>query len=365
MCDTVTIRTTRLTYYLTLDDELPCDFHAKVTRRGRSHGITRPARRRLVYRRMGVLAAAIAVPAMAAPDFTPTAGTLRLAMPQTAEYSPAPPALVEADMQGPAQLPVAGGLAQQAAPNPGILNAGTLNPGTLNPGPAAASFMMAGSYTDRSRAEQCLTMAVYYEAASESDDGQRAVAQVVMNRVSHPSYPDNICGVVFQGWQRKTGCQFTFTCDGSLARQPAQAGWRRAARVARASLGGYVFRQAGLATHYHTLAVNPYWASSLDPVAVIGAHRFYRWRGVAGTSGAFHASYSGNEQLPFTRGGQQDEAVPAAATPAPIMAATTHSDAALPAATAAQSPAQPAGRLPASGSVLAQYARSGTWLVQP
>ncbi|WP_398286925.1 cell wall hydrolase [Sphingomonas daechungensis] len=63
-----------------------------------------------------------------------------------------------------------------------------------------------------------MTSAVYYEAGQESLDGQRAVAQVVLNRVRHPAFPANVCGVVYEGSTRATGCQFTFTCDGSLMR---------------------------------------------------------------------------------------------------------------------------------------------------
>ena len=66
---------------------------------------------------------------------------------------------------------------------------------------------------------ECLAEAVYYEARSEPQEGQRAVAQVVLNRVRHIAYPGTICGVVYQGSERRTGCQFTFTCDGSLARR--------------------------------------------------------------------------------------------------------------------------------------------------
>ena len=68
------------------------------------------------------------------------------------------------------------------------------------------------------RSLQCLTEAVYYEARSESEEGQRAVAQVVLNRVRHPAYPNSVCGVVYQGSERVTGCQFSFTCDGALGR---------------------------------------------------------------------------------------------------------------------------------------------------
>ena len=164
-------------------------------------------------------------------------------------------------------------------------------------GPAAAGFRTAGSGIDKARAQQCLAMAVHYEAASESLAGQRAVAQVVLNRVGHPSYPNTVCGVVFQGSERRTGCQFTFTCDGSLARRPEALAFARAHGVARAALAGSVSRDVGLATHYHTIWINPYWASSLDSVGVIGAHRFYRWRGSAGRPPAFRMAYRGSEPL--------------------------------------------------------------------
>jgi len=126
------------------------------------------------------------------------------------------------------------------------------------------------------RALKCLTEAIYYEARSESDDGQRAVAQVVLNRVRHPSYPNSVCGVVYQGSQRSTGCQFTFTCDGSIGGYIDETAWARAQRIAGAALRGSVYRPVGLALNYHTTAIRPYWAPSLVRQAVIGAHIFYR-----------------------------------------------------------------------------------------
>lgn len=128
--------------------------------------------------------------------------------------------------------------------------------------------------------------------------GQRAVAQVVLNRVRHPAYPHSVCGVVFQGSERATGCQFTFTCDGSLARPRNAVGWNRALGVAAAALAGYVERSVGTATHYHTVWVFPYWQSSLTKITTVGAHIFYRWSGSWGTPAAFTASYSGLELLP-------------------------------------------------------------------
>jgi len=165
--------------------------------------------------------------------------------------------------------------------------------------PAARAFTLSTrSFVHRLRSVDCLTSAIYYEAASESDEGQRAVAQVVLNRVRHPSYPNSVCGVVYQGSERTTGCQFTFTCDGSLARTPSVAGWARARRIAAEALAGRVFEPVGHATHYHTHQVLPYWASSLIKSAVIGAHIFYRWNGVWGKPAAFRQAYAGVEPLP-------------------------------------------------------------------
>lgn len=151
---------------------------------------------------------------------------------------------------------------------------------------------------DSYRALNCLTSAIYYEAANEPDDGQRAVAQVVLNRVRSQLWPNTVCGVVYQGSERADyRCQFTFSCDGSMARLPAAAAWTRARRVAEAALAGRVYEPVGLATHYHTLAVRPDWSSSLQAVAVIGAHIFYRNPGFNGTPAAFHAAYLGRETI--------------------------------------------------------------------
>ena len=81
---------------------------------------------------------------------------------------------------------------------------------------AAEPFVASRDSGTFERSLECLSQAIYYEARSQSDDGQRAVAQVVLNRVRHPAYPNSVCGVVYQGSERSTGCQFTFTCDGSM-----------------------------------------------------------------------------------------------------------------------------------------------------
>ena len=150
----------------------------------------------------------------------------------------------------------------------------------------------------RSRAIECLAMAVYYEAGSEDLAGQEAVAQVVLNRVRHPAFPGSICGVVFQGYARNTGCQFTFTCDGSLLRSPDPRIWARARQVAEAALNGAVFKPVGLATHYHANYVVPYWATSLEKNAQVGVHIFYRWPDAWGTPAAFARRYAEKEVDP-------------------------------------------------------------------
>jgi spore germination cell wall hydrolase CwlJ-like protein len=186
-------------------------------------------------------------------------------------------------------------LVRQLAPEDALAINGTI-PLESGPNPAARPFTMAGaSAADRAQALDCLSSAVYYEAGSQDADGQRAVAQVILNRVRHPAFPSSVCGVVYQGSTRSTGCQFTFTCDGSLERRPSTDGWARARKIAEAALTGYVFRPVGYATHYHADYVVPYWASSLAKNAVIGAHIFYRWAGGWGRPAAFAQGYAKHE----------------------------------------------------------------------
>ena len=163
------------------------------------------------------------------------------------------------------------------------------------PNPAALPFEFKGDSAARGQALSCLASAVYYEAGSQDDDGERAVAQVVLNRVRHPAFPGTVCGVVYQGSTRATGCQFTFTCDGSLYRQPDAAGWRRAEKIAEAALSGEVYAPVGWATHYHANYVVPYWAATLAKNAVVGAHIFYHWAGEWGRPAIFDKAYAGRE----------------------------------------------------------------------
>lgn len=167
--------------------------------------------------------------------------------------------------------------------------------------PPAAPFVLPRTDAVRfNTAVDCLAAAVYYEAASEPIDGQRAVAQVVLNRVRHPAFPKSVCGVVFDGWQQSMRCQFSFACDGSMKRKPSAGGWSLARAVAVAALSGYVMPAVGHATHYHANYVLPYWADQLTKVNTLGRHIFYRWPGFWGTAAAFRKAYSGVEVNPFT-----------------------------------------------------------------
>jgi hypothetical protein len=168
-------------------------------------------------------------------------------------------------------------------------------PVASGPNPAAAPFVFRGNTASREQALSCLASAVYYEAGNQDENGERAVAQVVLNRVRHPAFPNSVCGVVYQGSTRSTGCQFTFTCDGSLNREPDAAGWRRATAIADQALSGTVYAPVSWATHYHADYVVPYWASTLTKNAVVGAHLFYRWTGSWGQPAVFTEAYAGRE----------------------------------------------------------------------
>ncbi|GAA4779784.1 hypothetical protein GCM10023219_29610 [Stakelama sediminis] len=222
----------------------------------------------------------------------------------------------------------------------------------------ARPFLMAGTPTDYARALQCLTTAIYYEGAREPTDGQEAIAQVILNRVRHPAFPRTVCGVVYQGSQN-TVCQFSFACDGSLARTPERKYWDRAQKVAAAALAGFVFKPVGLATHYHTYAVRPAWAKTLVMTGVFGAHFFHRWKGWWGTAAAFDERYAGGEPVPgpHPRIGTPEVQVASVTSPAPPVPTAL-----VPAPSASTTPSKSAmtKAVTASSSITAAYRDSGT-----
>ncbi|WP_234984194.1 cell wall hydrolase [Roseivivax jejudonensis] len=117
---------------------------------------------------------------------------------------------------------------------------------------------------------QCLTEALYFEARGESLRGQFAVAEVILNRVDSPRYPDSVCGVVNQT------CQFSYTCDGLPETMHEARAKTQVGKVAGLMLEGAPRELTDGATHYHTVAVSPRWANAFPMTAQIGVHRFYR-----------------------------------------------------------------------------------------
>ena len=125
--------------------------------------------------------------------------------------------------------------------------------------------------------KKCLATAIYFESRSEPEDGQAAVAQVILNRVGSGLYPSTICGVVFQNRQRYKACQFSFACEGKSLRITDQESWGTATRIAEDVLDGKTWiADVGASTHYHATYVRPGWARRLKKMDVIGKHIFYR-----------------------------------------------------------------------------------------
>jgi spore germination cell wall hydrolase CwlJ-like protein len=125
--------------------------------------------------------------------------------------------------------------------------------------------------------QRCLAEAIYFEARGESEDGQVAVAQVVLNRVKNPAYPDSICGVVYQNKHKRNRCQFSFACDGIKDRISSPAAWKTAQRLAKDVTDGKRFsKMVDASTHYHATYVNPRWAKAMAKRGQVGLHIFYK-----------------------------------------------------------------------------------------
>lgn len=205
-------------------------------------------------------------------------------------------------------------LSQLAADDAQARNAAV---GFAEAGPGKATpFSFRGSSADRARARDCLALAGMAEAGG-GDGDQRAVMQVILNRVRHPAFAKTVCGVVFEGSQRPTGCQFSFTCDGSLARRYSDAAWRAARARADEMLAGAIDATVGNATHFHANYVYPWWSDKLDKVAQVGPHIFFRWRGFWGTRNALSARYGGGEPDPLRL--QETALTVATANPLPTL----------------------------------------------
>jgi spore germination cell wall hydrolase CwlJ-like protein len=128
--------------------------------------------------------------------------------------------------------------------------------------------------------QKCLANAIYFEARGESLRGQAAVAQVVLNRVRNPTYPDTVCGVVYQNQHLRNRCQFSFACDGRKDRIVNTKSYKVAQDIAMAVTAGKIFLpEVASSTHYYAQYVSPRWARSMEKMKKIGLHIFYRTYG--------------------------------------------------------------------------------------
>ena len=158
--------------------------------------------------------------------------------------------------------------------------------------PALAQMPPPAAAADPAAIE-CLTSAIYHEAAREPVDGQRAVARVILNRLASPAFPKSLCAVVYEGARRATGCQFSFTCDGALRRRVDAARWQAAALVASDALAHPDALPGLAALHYHADYVRPRWAGGYAEEARIGRHIFY-----AGRHGRARSKAAGADPAP-------------------------------------------------------------------
>ena len=129
-----------------------------------------------------------------------------------------------------------------------------------------------------SKAERhCLANGIYFEARGEPVLGQKAVAQVILNRVRNPAYPNTICGVVYQNKQKRNACQFSFACDGIRDKVNSRIHWKQSVKVANDAIDGrFWLRSVGSASHYHADYVWPKWRRKMRKMTKIGRHIFYR-----------------------------------------------------------------------------------------
>lgn len=170
------------------------------------------------------------------------------------------------------------------APFDAVVADGSLDPHVMIPGVAATHAWVNKPLPASARSEselKCLATAIYFEARGEPEEGQIAVAQVVLNRLKNPTYPNTICGVVFQNKHRRNRCQFSFACDGRSDRVTDKTSWAEAQALAKRTVeeqADTFISEVGSSTHYHATYVRPRWARKMNKADKIGRHIFYNTR---------------------------------------------------------------------------------------
>ncbi len=138
----------------------------------------------------------------------------------------------------------------------------------------------------------CLAQNIYFEAGNQPLAGKIAVVNVVLNRVEHDKFPNNVCDVVYQtkewrtSWTGKTVpklgmCQFSWFCDGKSDKPKDSKTWAESLQLADDMLVKYVKNDNYLdltegAMWYHAYYIQPYWSHHLNETVQISAHIFYR-----------------------------------------------------------------------------------------
>lgn len=138
-----------------------------------------------------------------------------------------------------------------------------------------SSFLMTMPQTSNEQT-RCLQEAIYHEARGEDVYGQFAVAEVILNRVDLPNYPDTVCGVVHQNADRLNACQFSYACNGRSTAMVDPVARRLAGAIAQVMMSGAPRELTDGATHFHTTGVRPRWASAFQRTGQFGSHLFYR-----------------------------------------------------------------------------------------
>jgi spore germination cell wall hydrolase CwlJ-like protein len=181
----------------------------------------------------------------------------------------------DADLKQSALVPPLAGGDEEAGES--IARKGEVSGPAQRPQTPAERLALTGKA--RAKAEKCLANAVYFEARGEPVRGQIAVAQVVMNRVFSPFYPNDVCDVVYQNANRHLACQFTFACDGIPDVVTEPEAWARARHIARDMLDGTLWMpEVAKSTHYHAYWVHPSWTAEMKKMYKLGVHTFYRPR---------------------------------------------------------------------------------------
>jgi spore germination cell wall hydrolase CwlJ-like protein len=174
--------------------------------------------------------------------------------------------------------------AADGVPFDAVIKNGVLDPNVVMPDAPATHAWVNNplpASVDTASELKCLATAIYFEARGEPEDGQLAVAQVVLNRVKNPAYPNTVCGVVYQNKTKRNRCQFSFACDGRADRITDKAAWEQAEALAKKSVeeqSTTFIDEVGSATHYHATYVRPRWASRMTQTDKIGRHIFYNTR---------------------------------------------------------------------------------------